>query len=142
MRFLLLAAALSFAALPAQAQEKDEAGARAAVNHYLAGHATGSAAEFSAAFHPKAMLYWNRDGAFAERTLADFIATAATGKPAADEAQRKRSIESLDVTGNVGMAKVVLDYPSVRFVDYLSLVKADGEWRIVNKIFQAERKAN
>ncbi|WP_342249542.1 nuclear transport factor 2 family protein [Sphingomonas sp. OTU376] len=142
MRFLLIATALSFAALPAHAQEKDEAGARAAVNHYLAGHATGSAAEFSAAFHPKAMLYWNRDGAFAERTLADFIAAAATGKPAADEAQRKRSIESLDVTGNVGMAKVVLDYPAVRFVDYLSLVKADGEWRIVNKIFQAERKAN
>lgn len=145
MRFLLLAAALSLAALPAQAQsqaqEKDEAGARAAVNHYLAGHATGSAAEFTAAFHPKAMLYWNRDGAFAERTSADYIA-GAPGKPAADEAQRKRSIESLDVTGNVGMAKVVLDYPTVRFVDYLSLVKADGEWRIVNKIFQAERKAN
>lgn len=142
MRFLILAVTLSLAALPAHAQEKDEAGARAAVDHYLAGHATGRAAEFAAAFHPKAMLYWNRDGAFAERTLADFIATAATGKPAEDEAQRKRSIESLDVTGNVGMAKVVLDYPSVRFVDYLSLVKADGEWRIVNKIFQAERKAN
>lgn len=141
MRFLLLAAALSFAALPAYAQEKDEAGARAAVNHYLAGHATGSAAEFAAAFHPKAMLYWNRDGAFAERTSAEYIA-GAPGKPAADEAQRKRSIESLDVTGNVGMAKVVLDYPTVRFVDYLSLVKADGEWRIVNKIFQAERKGN
>jgi hypothetical protein len=141
MRFLILAAALSLAALPAHAQEKDEAGARAAVNHYLAGHATGSPAEFTAAFHPKAMLYWNRDGAFAERTVAEYIA-GATGKPAADEAQRKRWIESLDVTGNVGMAKVVLDYPSVRFVDYLSLVKADGEWRIVNKIFQAERKAN
>jgi len=141
MRFLLLAIALSFAALPAHAREKDEAGARAAVNHYLAGHATGSAAEFSAAFHPKAMLYWNRDGAFAERTSAEYIA-GAPGKPAADEAQRKRSIESLDVTGNVGMAKVVLDYPSVRFVDYLSLVKADGEWRIVNKIFQAERKTS
>lgn len=140
MRCLILAAALTFAVLPAQAQEKDEAGARAAVNHYLAGHATGSAVEFAAAFHPKAMLYWNRDGGFAERTLADFIAAAATGKPAADEAQRRRWIESLDVTGNAGMAKVVLDYPSVRFVDYLSLVKADGAWRIVNKIFQAERK--
>ena len=142
MRLLILAAALSFAALPAHAQEKDEAGARAAVNHYLAGQATGSAAEFAAAFHPKAMLYWNRDGIFAERTLADFIAAAGTGKAAADEAQRRRWIESLDVTGNVGVAKVVLDYPNVRFTDYLSLVKADGEWRVVNKIFQADRKGN
>ena len=138
MRSLLLLAALTIAA-PALAQEKDEAGARAAVNHYLAGHATGSPDEFRAAFHPKAMLYWNRDGAFAERTSADYIA-GASGKPAADEAQRRRAIESLDVTGNAAMAKVVLDYPSVKFTDYLSLVKADGEWRIVNKIFNVERK--
>ena len=139
MRSLLLLAALTIAA-PAFAQEKDEAGARAAVNHYLAGHAIGSPDEFRAAFHPKAMLYWNRDGAFAERTSADYIA-GAPGKPAPDEAQRRRAIESLDVTGNAAMAKVVLDYPSVKFTDYLSLVKADGEWRIVNKIFNVERKA-
>jgi hypothetical protein len=139
MRNLLLLAALTIAA-PVVAQEKDEAGARAAVNHYLAGHATGSPAEFRAAFHPKAMLYWNRDGAFAERTSADYI-SGASGKPAADEARRRRSIESLDVTGNAAMAKVVLDYPSVKFTDYLSLVKADGEWKIVNKIFSVERKA-
>lgn len=138
MRSLLLLAALTIAA-PAFAQEKDEAGARAAVDHYLAGHATGSPDEFRAAFHPKAMLYWNRDGAFAERTSADYIA-GASGKPAPDEAQRRRAIESLDVTGNAAMAKVVLDYPSVKFTDYLSLVKADGEWRIVNKIFNVERK--
>ncbi len=138
MRSLLLLAALTIAA-PTFAQEKDEAGARAAVNHYLAGHATGSPDEFRAAFHPKAMLYWNRDGAFAERTSADYIA-GAPGKPAPDEARRRRSIESLDVTGNAAMAKVVLDYPSVKFTDYLSLVKADGEWRIVNKIFNVERK--
>ena len=138
MRSLLLLAALTIAT-PALAQEKDEAGARAAVNHYLAGHATGSPDEFRAAFHPRAMLYWNRDGAFAERTSADYIA-GASGKPAPDEAQRRRAIESLDVTGNAAMAKVVLDYPSVKFTDYLSLVKADGEWRIVNKIFNVERK--
>ena len=138
MRNLLLLAALTLAA-PALAQEKDEAGARAAVNHYLAGHATGSPDEFRAAFHPKTMLYWNRDGSFAERTVADYIA-GAPGKPAADEAQRRRTIESLDVTGNAAMAKVVLDYPSVKFTDYLSLVKADGEWKIVNKIFNVERK--
>ena len=137
MRILLLAVLM--VATPATAQEKDEAGARAAVNHYLAGHATGSPDEFRAAFHPKAMLYWNRDGAFAERTSADYIA-GAPGKPAADEAQRRRVIERLDVTGDAAMAKVVLDYPSVKFTDYLSLVKADGTWRIVNKIFNVERK--
>lgn len=140
MRTTILLASAFICATPAFAQEKDEAGARVAVEHYLAGHATGSQAEFAAGFHPKAMLFWNRDGQFAERTSADYIA-AASGKPAADEAQRKRRIESLDVTGNVGMAKVVLDYPAVKFTDYLSLIRVNGEWRIINKIFEAERKA-
>jgi hypothetical protein len=31
--------------------------------------------------------------------------------------------------------KVELRYPDVAFVDYLSLLKIDGRWQIVNKIF-------
>ncbi|MBX3563133.1 MAG: nuclear transport factor 2 family protein [Sphingomonas sp.] len=137
---LTFALATMLIAAPAFAQDQDIAGARVAVEHYLAGHATGSPAEFTAAFHPKAMLYWNRDGQLAERTSAEYIA-GATGKPAADEAQRKRRIESLDVTGDAGMAKVVLEYPAVTFTDYLSLLRIDGEWKIINKIFHVERKA-
>lgn len=139
MRLTFALAAAMLIAAPAFAQDKDEAGARAAVEHYLAGHATGSAAEFTAAFHPKATLYWNREGQLAERSSAEYIA-GASGKPAADEAQRKRRIESLDVTGDVGMAKVVLEYPAVTFTDYLSLLRTNGEWKIINKIFHAERK--
>lgn len=64
----------------------------------------------------------------------------ASGRPAGDEGQRKRWIESIDVAGNAGVAKVILDYPAVRFVDYLSLLKINGEWKIINKIFYSEPK--
>jgi hypothetical protein len=36
------------------------------------------------------------------------------------------------------MAKIELSYPTVHFVDYLSLLKVDGRWTIVNKIFHRE----
>ena len=64
------------------------------------------------------------------------------GKPAADEASgvRKRRIESVDVTGNAATGKIVLDYPDAYIVDYMSLVKSKGEWKIVNKIFMTEMK--
>lgn len=81
-----------------------------------------------------------RDGKFTTRSFADYIA-GFTGKPAADEAARKRSIESIDVAGNAASAKIILDYPATRFVDYMSLLKIDGEWKIVTKIFYAEPKA-
>ena len=73
------------------------------------------------------------------RTSADYIA-GAPGKPAADEAQRKRRIVSVDVTGNAASAKVELDYPSAKLTDCMSLLKVRNERKIVNKIFTAERK--
>jgi hypothetical protein len=38
------------------------------------------------------------------------------------------------------VGKVVLDYPTVKFADYMSLLKINGEWKIVNKAFHAEMK--
>ncbi len=62
------------------------------------------------------------------------------GISADDEVQRKRKIESLDVSGNAAIAKITLDYPTVKFTDYMSLLKIDGEWKIVNKSFYVEPK--
>lgn len=62
------------------------------------------------------------------------------GKPADDEAQRKRSYEILDVSENGAMVKVMLDYPGWTGVDYLALAKVDGKWMIVSKSWSGKRK--
>ena len=143
MRLLILAVAALAVTTPAIAQTPKaewSAEARAAavpVEHYLQGHATGDGAHMRAAFAPEAMLFFIRGDTLASRTSEAYI-TGLSGEPAPDEAQRKRWIESIDVAGNAGVAKVVLDYPATRFVDYLSLLKINGEWKIINKIFYAE----
>lgn len=63
-----------------------------------------------------------------------------SGKPADDEAQRKRSYEILDVTENAAVVKVTLDYPAWAGVDYLALSKIDGKWMIVSKSWSGQRK--
>lgn len=60
------------------------------------------------------------------------------GKPAADEAQRHRRFEILDVAENGALVKVFLDYPSWKGVDYLALSKIDGKWMIVSKTWSAQ----
>lgn len=122
----------------AQTSEKDAV--RVPLENYLKGHATGDGEYMRKAFHTEGNLIFIRDGKYTTRSFADYIA-GFTGKPAADEAQRKRSIESIDVAGNAASARIVLDYPTTKFVDYMSLLKIDGEWKIVNKIFYAEPKA-
>ena len=123
----------------AQDAPSEEAAVRAAHEHYLLGHATGDGAHFAMVFHPESKLFWMRDDTLNTRTSADYIA-GASGSPVADEDQRRREITMVDVTGDAAVARIVLDYPSVVLTDYMSLLKIDGEWKIVNKIFTAEPK--
>ena len=140
---IALAAALVLlaSATPGLAQEAadEEAAVRDAVQHYLLGHATGDGAHHEMVFHPQAKLFWMRDDTLNTRTSAEYIA-GSSGQPAEDEDQRRREITMVDVTGDAAVAKVVLDYPSALFTDYMSLLKIDGEWRIVNKTFTVQPK--
>jgi len=122
-----------------QAQSADEAAARVPLENYLKGHATGDGEFMRKAFHADAKVFWYRDGKLNQVTSAEF-AGRFTGKPAPDEAQRKRWIESVKITGNAGVGVIVLDYPTTKFTDYMSLLKVDGEWKIINKTFYSEPK--
>ena len=141
IRYAAVAAAVMVGGAWMSAPTADEAAVRAALQHYIQGHATGDGAHMRIAFHPAASLFWSSSDTLATRTSAEYIARMG-GKPAADEATgvRKRRIESVDVTGNAAIGKIVLDYPDAYIVDYMSLVKTKGEWKIINKIFMTEMK--
>lgn len=152
MKPLIIAAAIAavLAAAPAFAQDAwrahspqvqaVDAAVRAPLEAYLRGHATGRSEDFRPAFHPDAQLWGMRNGTLIRMTAEQYISRA-SGAPPADEAQRHRWIESIDVTGDTAVAKIVLDYPTVRFTDYMALSRIDGRWVIVNKMFQAEPQA-
>ena len=123
----------------AQADGAEEKAARVPLENYLKGHQTGEAEYMKKAFYAEGKLIFIRDGKYSTRTFDEYI-NGMSGKPAADEARRKRWIESIDVSGNAAVGKIILDYPTGRFVDYMTLLKIDGEWKIVNKSFYLEPK--
>lgn len=139
LAFALALVAITMMQLPARAQNSEEAAVREAIEHYFRGHATGQGEHFRKVFHPDAKLFAVREGKYWQLTSEEYIARA-TGKAPDDEGQRKRKIESVDISGNAAIVKIVLDYPQVRFTDYMSMLKIDGVWRIVNKTFYAEPK--
>ncbi len=59
---------------------------------------------------------------------------------AGKEEQGELQIAALDVTGTVASVKVEEDYPTSHYTDYVSLLKLNGEWKIVNKVFYARKK--
>ena len=44
------------------------------------------------------------------------------------------------MTGDAAQARIELDYPTVKFTDYFSMVETKGTWLIVNKTYYADRK--
>jgi hypothetical protein len=119
----------------------EEEAIREAIGHYFEGHATGQGTHFSQVFHPESKLFWIDDeGRLSERTSAEYISRA-SGDPPEDEAERDRRIENIDVTGNAAVVKVILDYPGAEITDYMSMLKIDGRWWIVNKTFTWREKS-
>ena len=138
MRSLVIVSLAFAAACTAHAASDSERDAvEATVRLYFQGHATGDGSYFRRAFHPDAYLFWVDKGKLAKKSSEEF-ASGASGKPADDEARRVRKIALVDISGNAAIAKAELAYPAMRIVDYLSLLKIDGKWTIVDKIFYRE----
>jgi Putative lumazine-binding len=135
MTVILAASSAAFT----QASEEDAV--RVPLNNYIKGHETGDGEYMKKAFHTEGNLIFIRDGKYTTRSFTEYIAGFTKPGVAPDESKRKRTIEKIDISGNAANAKIVLDYPNVRFVDYMSLLKINGEWKIVNKIFYAEPKS-
>lgn len=121
---------------PGDARQSDDSDVRSAVRQYLLGHSTGSGVEMRKAFLPTAHIEGMRDGKFVSWTVDEYVSRF-NGKPAADEASRKRTIDSVDVSGTAAMARATLVHGPTTFVDYFVLLKVDGEWKIANKVYSA-----
>ena len=138
--FVLIGIGSLFFGYKTLADEREKEKVKIALENYLQGHATGNPEFMKKAFYAEGKMIFIRDGKYSTRTFDEYIAGMKDGKPAPDEDKRKRWIESVDVAGNAAVGKIILDYPTVKFVDYMTLLKIDGEWKIVNKSFYAEPK--
>jgi hypothetical protein len=123
------------------AQTTDEQGVRAAIGQYFRGHATAQPDEMRKAFLPTAHIEGIRNGQFTSWT-ADEYAARFTGRPAADEASRKRTIDVVDVTGTSAMARATLVHGSTTFTDHFVLLKVEGAWKIANKVYSSRPTAS
>ncbi|MDC8760487.1 nuclear transport factor 2 family protein [Janthinobacterium fluminis] len=121
------------------AQVTEVEAAKAPLQNYIRAHETGNADFMRKAFTSDAKIVGYMGGNMISWSLEQY-AGRFSGKPANDEAQRRRSFEILDLVGDAAVGKVVLDYPTVKFVDYMTLLKIDGEWKIINKSFNAQTK--
>jgi metallo-beta-lactamase class B len=96
------------------------------------------ATSFTQTFTPDAKIQFIENDQLKQWTRDEFAKRFQ--QPAADEYRRVRRIVKLDVSGPAASAVLTLDYPQVLFTDHMSLLKIGSEWKIVNKVFSADRR--
>ncbi len=121
--------------------KKDEEAIRAVIQLYFDGIIKYDEEALRKAFHPKAnVIGTTNEGAVEWEPFQEWVVY--TRGKAPDPAGRNNAIVSIDITGRAAVVKTALAWPSVHYTDYLSLLKIDGEWKIVNKIWHREKPSS
>ena len=111
------------------------------VQYYFDGCYHSDVEKLKKAFHPNSQVIGYFDGSLSFESLDGYLefvkATPATSE-SGEEPDWK--IVSIDVTANEAVAKVAGLFLGLRFTDYLSLLKIDGNWVIVNDMYYHEPK--
>lgn len=113
----------------------DEQAISAVVHLYVDGMAFANEGALRKAFHPDAAIIGNYKGALEWTTRDGFIKSILEVGAAPPGTQPEMDVQMIDLSGGAATVKVVDSFAGERFTDYLSLVKIDGRWVIVNKIF-------
>jgi len=141
IRSMAFVAALLLLPVSAIAQNSNRPAVDQVMQQLMRGFEAGDAALIYEAFRRDGVVTGYSTAKGSVTTIsAEEWASGFPGKPAADEDQRHRSYEILDVTDEIAMVKVKLDYPGWDGVDYLAMLKIDGKWMIVSKSWGGKRK--
>jgi hypothetical protein len=120
-------------------QDADEAAIRESARLYFDGGTNADSNALRQAFHPDAKMLYVRDGKYVAVPIGEYITRVGSGKPAAPGAAPQKRVVAIDRFGNAATAKLEQRRPDGSvIVDYMSLLKVDGRWMIVNKIFDRQ----
>ena len=129
----LLFISLSFTAF---AQDKMEtppeaAAIEKALNYYLDGGTNNDFETLEKAFHPDARMIWMTDATQNVNAVEFFKNGMRPGPPQ----NRETRIISIDISKNAASARIEIEYDTFMFVDFMTLLDIEGEWKIVSKVF-------
>ncbi len=105
------------------------------VQHYIDGARSGRGDDMRPAFHEDATIFGYVGPDLFAGPIENLFTWNDENGPAAELEAR---IASIDVIETVATVRLELDnWTGTRFTDLFTLLKVDGEWKIMNKVFHA-----
>lgn len=112
---------------------RDKVAIAATIQTYINGGISGKGDDMKPAFHENATIHgYIGPDIFGGPIQGLFDWNDGNG-PAAD---LKSNIANIDIEGTVATVRLELDnWTGHRFTDFFTLLKTDGEWKIISKVF-------
>ena len=110
------------------------------IRTYFDGLYEGDADKLSLTFHPTSALTWEDKGEVKILPREEWLGwVKGRPSPQAQGLERADEIISIDQSSpTAAFVKVKCQIPPRYFTDYLNLLKIDGRWQVVQKIFSTE----
>ncbi len=103
------------------------------VQHYIDGAKSGRGADMKPAFHKDATIFGYAGTDLFAGPIQQLFAWNDQNGPATGLQAR---IASIDIIGTVATVRLELDdWTGHRYTDLFTMLKVDGEWKIMNKVF-------
>ncbi len=105
------------------------------IQHYLDGARSGKGDDMRPAFHNDATVFGYVGPELFAGPIENLFAWNDDNGPATELVDR---IANIDVVGTVATVRLELEnWTGIRFTDLFTLLKVDGDWKIMNKVFHA-----
>jgi Putative lumazine-binding len=121
-------------------QSGDEADIKRVVNDYFEGFKKADFDQLRRAFHPECRVFSAGKGKVSVFSQEDWYGALDRMPPEIMERlDPKSKILSIDVSGSAAVVKTNIRFPEVNYTDFLSMLKVDGKWIIVNKTYDTKQ---
>lgn len=115
-----------------KAQETDLQFIEKTLNYYLSGFKNNDAETLSKAFHPTATMKWSGES-YKEVNAIEALTKGMNGTPKKEKIITR--VVSINATRNAASAQLEIEFPTFTYIDFMHVLKIDGNWKIVSKIF-------
>lgn len=122
-----------------QTLEEEKAAIAKTVHLYFEGMMERDRDKLDQAFDPSARLIGYRGDKFTVTPYEEWASGTARGAKRNPDDFKNHLIE-VEVKGYTAVAKTELFWPGIYYYDFLTLIKIDGDWKIVHKTWYEEKR--
>lgn len=123
-----------------QTQKEEKAAITHTIQLYFEGMMERDRTKLDAAFDPSARLIGYRGENFTVTPYEDWASGTAAGTQKRDPKDFKNKLLDIEIKGYTALAKTELFWPGIYYYDYLTLIKKEGQWKIVHKTWYEEKR--